>query len=155
MPSLMRIISLDDCLDDVRLLRSCLHQLTERRVSLQHLAEVHEALDRLPKMRFDVLMIDEDLPRVTGVETIRALRAAGEYRPIIATTATDCGYLAADMMRAGADGYLAKEDLHPTLVGRVLDRSLQTARSRQAGEKLRRSAVRRVIAKHGEAALGY
>lgn len=153
MPTLLRIISLDSCLDDVRRLRACLSELRDRQVSIQRLDEMDDAVARLPMMRADVLFIDEDLPRITGVETIRALRTAGEVRPIVATTATDCGYLAADLIRAGADGYLAKQDLHTALVGRVLDRALETARVRKASDHLRRNAVRRMLAGHGQATL--
>ncbi len=147
MSRLLRVLSLDECLDDVRRLRACLTRLGERRVSVQHLRETEQALTRLPKMRADVLFIDEDLPRVTGVETIGALRAAGEDRPIVATTRADCGYLAADLIRAGADGYLAKPDLHAELVQTVLERALHAARGRQARDKLRRSTVKRIIAR--------
>lgn len=154
MSSLLRIIALDSCVDDVRRLRGCLGSLDGRRVSVQHLLEVDDVIARLPRMRADVLFIDEDLPRVTGVETIGALRSAGELRPIVATTRSDCGYLAADLIRAGADGYLAKDDLHAALVGRVLERALKTARSRQASDRLRRSAVRQLVAERGEAVMG-
>lgn len=154
MSHLCRIISIDVCVDDVRRLRACLHDQADRQVSVHHLADPHDAIARLPKMRADVLFIDEDLPRVTGVETIRALRAGGEVRPIVATTRTDCGYLAADLVLAGADGYLAKDDLHPLLVGRVLDRAIQTARGRTANDQLRRSAVRQIIAKRVRAGMG-
>jgi DNA-binding NarL/FixJ family response regulator len=154
MSRLLRIVSLDSCLADVRRLRACLPMYRDRRVSVQHVEASADVVARLGRMAADVMFIDEQLPAVTGVETIRALRTAGEYRPIVATTPTDCGYLAADLMRAGADGYLAKRDLHPELVGRVLDRALNTARSRRAHDRLRRSAVRRMIAEHGHAAMG-
>ena len=154
MSTLLRIIALDECVEDVRRLRACMSGLANRRVSVQHLPEAHGAIDRLAKMRADVLFIDEDLSRVTGVETIASLRAAGEVRPIVATTRSDCGYLAAQLIQAGSDGYLAKDDLHTTLVERVLAQTLRTARSRQANDRLRRSAVRRLVAQHGEAVMG-
>lgn len=154
MSRLIRIVVLDACTADVRRLRGCLHEVPGYRVSLHRLDEADDAIARLPKMRADALLIDEDLERVTGVETIRALRAAGEVRPIIATAKTDCGYLAADLVHAGADGYLAKPDLTPAMVARVLDRALHAARGRQAKDRLRRSAVRRMIAQHGEAVIG-
>ena len=77
MSRLLRIISLDSCLDDVRMLRACLAAQRQWRVSLHHLADVDGVPARLAKMRADVLFIDEDLPRVTGVETISALRSMG------------------------------------------------------------------------------
>jgi len=154
MSRLLRIISLDVCLDDVRRLRACLGAMEGVHVSLQHLDDARDAIVRLQKMRADALFIDEDLEHATGVETVRALRAAGELRPIVATTRVDCGYLAADLMRAGADGYLAKADLYPEMVRRVLDRALKTARGREASDRLRRSAVRQMIAEHGSTAVG-
>ena len=154
MPRLLRVISLDPNLGDVRRLRDCLSRLDGWRVSVQRLSKARDVIDRLPKMRADVLFIDEDLERATGVETIRALRTAGEMRPIVATAASDCGYLAADLVLAGADGYLAKADLSPEMVGRVLGRALLHARGRTASDRLRRSAVRRMFAERGEAFTG-
>jgi len=153
MRPLIRIIALDECMEDVRQLRSCVVGLPRRRVSLQHLRETHDAVARLPRMRADVLFIDEDLARLTGVETIRSLRAAGELRPIVATTRVDCGYLAADLIRAGADAYLAKPDLTPEMVGHVLTRAMDIARERNACDRLHRAAVRRMIRSQGIAEL--
>ncbi|MFN3168262.1 MAG: response regulator [Phycisphaeraceae bacterium] len=154
MSGLLRVVCLDRCATDVRRLRACLPVFRDRRVSVTHVDAVHDVVDRLTRLHADVLFIDEDLPSVTGVETICALRSAGEHRPIVATTPTDCGYLAADLMRAGADGYLAKRDLHRELVEGVLDRALHTARSRRAHDRLRRNAVRQMIAERGHAAMG-
>lgn len=154
MSRLLRIVSMDASVEDVRRLGSCLDALRAVRVALQHLDGSRSGIARLRRLQADAFFIDEDLPRVTGVETVRALRTNGDQRLIIATAKIDCGYLAADMMRAGADGYLAKRDLNPEMVRRVLERALRTARSREASDLLRRSTVRRMIATHGQAAVG-
>ena len=154
MPRLLRILSLDSCVEDVRRLRSCLQSHPSCRVSVQQVRQTQDVIARLAEVEADVLFIDEDLPRVTGVEAISALRSRGEARPIVATTVTDCGYLAADLMRAGADGYLAKRDLEPEPVIRVLDRAMHNARARQANDRLRRSAVRNMLAMRGHALIG-
>lgn len=148
MPRFYRMISLDPCIRDVRRLSDCLNTLDQIRVSLHHLRDPSYAIDRLPKMQADLLFVDEDLDCMTGVETIRALRAAGERRPIIATAATDCGYLAADLVRAGADGYLAKRDINPEMVQRIIGRALSQAKRRNAGEQLQREALRQMHARH-------
>lgn len=144
MSRLLRMIALDPCARDVRRLRDCLSSRQGVCASLLHLSDPSRAIARLPKMQADLLFIDEDLERMTGVETIRALRAAGERRPIVGTAQVDCGYLAADMVRAGADGYLAKQDLGPAMVRRVIDRALQHAARRNAGERFHRRAVQRM-----------
>lgn len=149
MSRVVRMIALDDCVGDVRRLRDCLGALKGVRVSLQRVSGSNDAAERLPRMRAEVLFVDEDLDRVTGVETIRALRSAGEMRPIIAMSRVDCGYLAADLIHAGADAYLAKRDLKAEMVGRVIDRAKHAARSRTAQDRLRRSAVRHLFAGRG------
>lgn len=146
---LLRIIVLDSDLSDVRRLRRCLDALSDTVASLQHLGQGSGVIERVQRMEGDVLFIDEDLDRLTGVEAIRALRTAGEARPIIATTRIDCGYLAAGLMRAGADGYLAKGDLDTVMVGRALGRAMRTARGRNVKDRLRRSALRHLIAEQG------
>jgi len=144
MARLYRMIALDPCVADVRRLRDCMAELEGVRVSLQHLTDPSLAIARLPLMEADLLFVDEDLDCVTGVEAIRALRGAGERRPIIASSSVDCGYLAADLVRAGADAYLAKADLSPAMMRRLIDRALQQARRRNAGEKLQREALRQM-----------
>ncbi|MEM6421862.1 MAG: response regulator [Pseudomonadota bacterium] len=69
------------------------------------------ALDRLAERRFDLLMVDMEMPRLSGAQLIERLRAAGGVHaeaPIIVLTA----YLTrADIERAeraGADGFIAK-----------------------------------------------
>lgn len=154
MSRLLRVLALDARVDDVRRLRRCLNSIESVCVSLQHVTGSQSSIDRLPRMHADVLFIDEDLNRMTGVETIRTLRTAGETRPIIATTCEDCGYLAADLINAGADAYLTKRDLTPTMVDHVLKRALHRARGRSANDRLRRSVVRWMIAEHGPSIAG-
>ena len=144
MTRLVHAIVMDARQADVRRLKACLDGVDGLRATLRLVAGDAGALDRLGSLRADVLFIDEDLPNITGVEAIRALRSAGERRAIIATTRVDCGYLAADLVRAGADGYLAKRDLRPEVVGRVLDRAMKTARARRRQDSERRSAARQL-----------
>jgi len=145
MTRLVHAIVMDARRTDVRRLKVCLDAVEGLRATLRLVAGDASALDRLGSLRADVLFIDEDLPRITGVEAIRALRSAGERRAIIATTRVDCGYLAADLVRAGADGYLAKRDLRPEVVGRVLERAMMTARARRRRDRAQRSAAQQIV----------
>ncbi|MEM1354619.1 MAG: response regulator [Planctomycetota bacterium] len=145
----LHAIALETNHEDADLLRRCLAALGTYRINFSHLPRANRAIERLRRSDADLLFIDYDLPTVTGLELIDAARTAGEQRPIIATAAEDCGHLAADLIRAGADGYLAKRDCHPGFVGPLLDSSLQLARQRTTQLRLRREAAREMMRSRG------
>ncbi|XAM00667.1 hypothetical protein OT109_04590 [Phycisphaeraceae bacterium D3-23] len=141
----MSILCLDADVADARRLELCLSQLAPYDVTFHHQPDAGVALRRLSRLRADVLVIDNGLPAVTGCEVIAAARALGEQRPIIATACEDCGYLTADLLRAGADAFLLKRDLSPGFVQRVIERALSESRQRVAQVKLKRDALRGML----------
>jgi len=68
-----------------------------------------EALARINGLAPDALIVDVMMPRLDGIETTKALRAAGNDLPILVLTARD----------AGADDYLAKPFALDELLARV------------------------------------
>jgi CheY-like chemotaxis protein len=70
-----------------------------------------EALEAAARRSFDVALIDIEMPRVSGLEVIRRLRAgrgAGANMPLIALTAYVMREHRAEIEGAGADGIIAK-----------------------------------------------
>jgi CheY-like chemotaxis protein len=100
-----------------RLLTKCGHQVTV-------VGTGRAAIEALESSEFDVILMDNQMPEMDGVEAVRRIRvleaASGRSRStIIALTASA---MAGDRQRfldAGMDGYLAKpfrpEDLHEVL----------------------------------------
>ncbi|MEM9415430.1 MAG: response regulator [Planctomycetota bacterium] len=142
MPNALSILCIDAAEADVRRLELCLLQVEQYDVAFHHQPDPAVALRRLSRLRADVILIDNGMPTVTGCEVIRAARAKGEQRPIIATACEDCGYLTADLLRAGADAFLLKRDLSPGFLHRVITRAISESRQRVAQVKLKREALR-------------
>ena len=70
-----------------------------------------EALDQLDQHGFDAVLMDIQMPVMTGDEAIRSIRASGKpYAgiPILALTADATAGAADKYLEAGANGYLAK-----------------------------------------------
>ncbi|HEY7045289.1 MAG TPA: response regulator, partial [Nocardioidaceae bacterium] len=62
-----------------------------------------EALARINGLAPDALIVDVMMPRLDGIETTRALRAAGNDLPILVLTARDSVNDRVDGLDAGAD----------------------------------------------------
>jgi two-component system response regulator MprA len=78
-----------------------------------------EALARINGIAPDALIVDVMMPRLDGIETTKALRAAGNDLPILVLTARDSVNDRVDGLDAGADDYLAKPFALDELLARV------------------------------------
>ena len=78
-----------------------------------------EALARINGLAPDALIVDVMMPRLDGLETTKALRAAGNDVPILVLTARDSVNDRVDGLDAGADDYLAKPFALDELLARV------------------------------------
>lgn len=65
-------------------------------------------LARAGSERFDLIVLDMNLPGMSGAEICRSLRAAGTTTPIVALSASVLPNELAAGLRAGFDAYLTK-----------------------------------------------
>ncbi len=78
-----------------------------------------EALAAIGQSTPDALVIDVMMPRLDGLETTRALRAAGNDLPILVLTARDSVGDRVEGLDAGADDYLTKPFALEELLARL------------------------------------
>jgi signal transduction histidine kinase/CheY-like chemotaxis protein len=88
------------------------------------------ALDILQNSRFDVILMDEHMPEMNGIEATRAIRQqeklSGEHVPVIAVTAAAMRGDRDSCLAAGMDDYLTKPLSRDDLLATV-DRHLRPA----------------------------
>lgn len=68
-----------------------------------------ELVDKLAGTRVDVIVSDVRMPRLTGIEALRALRARGDHTPLILLTTFDDNQVMLEAVEAGAQGFLLKD----------------------------------------------
>jgi CheY-like chemotaxis protein/anti-sigma regulatory factor (Ser/Thr protein kinase) len=132
MMSSMRILIVDDNADAAEAL-STLLSLEGHVVSQAHTA--HNALDAVPAFGPDVVLLDIDLPDLSGYEVARRLRARaghGELR-IVALTAFGSPRARARAQSAGFDEYLVKP-VALEVLERAIASPVQSARPRGFAE---------------------
>jgi two-component system, OmpR family, response regulator MprA len=106
--------------DDDRAVRDSLRRSLEfNGYEVVTAADGAEALARFNAVDPDALIVDVMMPRLSGIDTTKALRAAGNDVPIMVLTARDSVGDRVDGLDAGADDYLPKPFALEELLARV------------------------------------
>ncbi len=81
-----------------------------------------EALRKVPVVKPDVILLDNHLPGVLGVDAVRGLRAASPQSQVLMLTVSEDAHDLAAALRNGAQGYLLK-----TIDGDLLAEAIRRA----------------------------
>jgi len=108
--------------DDHPVVREGIRSLLERAPDIVVVAEASdggEALRLAEELAPDVLVLDMEMPGVTGVEVARRLRAADSPVRVLALSAYDDDQYVFGLLEAGAAGYLLKDEAMEAIVAAV------------------------------------
>jgi two-component system cell cycle sensor histidine kinase/response regulator CckA len=112
--------------------------------AMRHVTRLSDAEQILRTSSIDVVLLDLRLPDAAGVECVHALLAISRATPIIVLSGLSDETLALTCIDAGAQDYLNKEELRPTLLRRTIDRSITRMKEARATDALRRQFERLV-----------
>lgn len=95
--------------DDVALLEMIkLMSERSREMTIQTAQSAKEALTTLAQKSFDVIIVDYDMPDISGLEFLKILRKHGDTTPIIVFTGLGGEYAAIEALNNGANFLLKK-----------------------------------------------
>lgn len=94
--------------DDETLGRGIAMALTGPETSVVCRSTLAKAREALLNERFDLLILDVNLPDGSGLELLRQVRAEGDATPVILLTANDLELDEVTGLEAGADDYITK-----------------------------------------------
>ena len=78
-----------------------------------------EALGRIAKDKWDVLVLDVTMPGRSGLEVLRDIKQIRRQLPVLVLSMHPEDQFAVRMLKAGAAGYLTKESAGEELVGAI------------------------------------
>ena len=104
--------------DDHPLLRRAVAELLSLESDLKVVGQVsngQEALAFLSKNEVDLVILDHNMPVLTGMETLKEIKARNYNPKTILFTVSDSGQDVQEALKLGVDGYLLK-DIEPEVI---------------------------------------
>ena len=112
----MRILYVED---EKFLAEAVIHLLKKEKINVDHAADGEEGLELALKPNYDVIVLDIMLPKLSGLDILKAVRGHGIKTPVIMLSALN---EVEDKIRGldyGADDYLAKPFKTAELIARL------------------------------------
>jgi phosphoserine phosphatase RsbU/P len=131
--------------DDSRMMRlalvRALHEIGFENV--KEASDGHQALELIHQRRFDLMLLDIEMPVMTGLEVLQTLRGRppAEWFPVIVVSGSDETGSAVRCIEAGAEDYLPKP-FNPTLLRARVTTSIEKKHLRDL-ERLRVAQLQR------------
>lgn len=112
--------------------------------NITHVDRVTDAVDRLGKERFDVILLDLSLPDSHGIPTLTKVHSHASSIPIVVLTGLDDEKIALQAVREGAQDYVVKGQTDNRMLLRIVRYAIERHR---VEERLRESEedFRRII----------
>jgi len=135
----INVLHVDDEPDFASLTAALLERESERFV-VHAETDPRRALDAVREADFDCVVSDHDMPGMTGIELLRAIRAEWPDLPFVLFTGKGSEEVASDAVSAGVTEYLQKErgtDQYTVLANRIAN-VVERYRSQRAAERQKR-----------------
>lgn len=97
---------------------------------LEHRTTLAAGLERLRDNNLDALLLDLTLPDSAGIETLRTVRAAYPYLPVVVLTGMNDSETERQALAVGAQEYLPKDKVTTTALRRLIEHAIERERAR-------------------------
>lgn len=129
--------------DDPAILQFMVRRLEKQGLQIHQAADGREALEKLEKLTFDLVVSDIYMPGVTGLELLRQAKEGDPQTQVIIVTAGATLENAVEALNNGAFAYLVKPFDHFSVFDNVVARALQFRQALLDNERLAKIQKRR------------
>jgi two-component system cell cycle response regulator len=124
----LNILLVEDNPGDARLFKEALNEAYALNFVLHHCTSLAQALERLPTIQADVIVVDLGLPDAFGIDVVRRTRMGAPAVPVVVLTSRTDEALGLQALHEGAQDYLIKGELDPRLLTRALRYAIERHR---------------------------
>lgn len=126
---MLSVLVIDDERDLLDLVRNFLERYGDMKIETT--ISTKEALTKVGKTEYDVIVVDYYMPEITGIDFLKILRAKGDSTPIIIFTGIGREVAAIEALNNGADFFLQKGE-DPKNQFRELAHMIRRAKERRS-----------------------
>jgi len=133
-----RFLLVEDNSGDARLIKEYLSETQKAPFEIQVTERLSDGLNVLRDKRFDLVLLDLNLPDSSGIETLIKVKAEARKTAIIVLTGLNDEEVAVKALQKGAQDYLVKDQINPNLLSRAIRYAIErmlnelTLREREA-----------------------
>jgi diguanylate cyclase (GGDEF)-like protein/PAS domain S-box-containing protein len=131
-PSPVRILLVEDSLEQAALVREMLAAVPDTHFELEHSRRVGDGLEHLVARTPDVILLDLGLPDSDGLDGVERVRSVVPEVPIVVVTNRQDEAVAARALAFGAQDYLIKRELNPRVLARAMRYAIERGRVERA-----------------------
>lgn len=112
----MKILLIED---ELELSNFLIRGLNKEGYDVDHLEDGQKVMSQLSKHKYDVMILDLLLPKISGEEVLKEMRTNKNFMPVIVLTAVDDVETKTKILNMGADDYLVKPFSFVELTARI------------------------------------
>ncbi|MFA4992328.1 MAG: hybrid sensor histidine kinase/response regulator [Candidatus Omnitrophota bacterium] len=120
----IRVLLVEDNPTDAMIVKKILQRDHIFEYEVTHLVSGEDALLKLEDWPYDIMILDYNLPRKNGLETLKEIKARNISMPIVMITGQGDEMVAAQLIKEGASDYLPKrenyEDSVPLMIRKTI-----------------------------------
>ena len=117
---MVKVLLVEDNANDALLLRRMFRKVAPGQYDVTHHCRLEDASLLVATEAMDIILLDPGLPDANGLDAVRQMVAAAPHIPVVVMTGNRNDQLAAQALRAGAQDFLVKSEIEPSIVLRSL-----------------------------------
>ena len=137
----IKVLLIEDSRVARRMISNSLNEITSLDFQLDWCEMLGDGLAMISENEFDVVLLDLTLRDSSGLDTCLQVHQHSPTLPIVVLTSVDDESFALDALKAGAQDYLLKAEIAPTLLARSIQYAIERNRAEADRERLQQKLL--------------
>lgn len=134
----LKVLLVEDNPTDALIVKKKLQRDTVFEYEVSHVVSGEDALSNLAKETYHITLLDYNLPKKSGLETLKEIKAKNIEMPVVVITGQGDETVAVKLIKEGAFDYLPKRENYEDSVPLMIKKTISEFRAKLERERLQR-----------------
>jgi signal transduction histidine kinase len=139
----LRVLMVEDNPTDALIVKKRLHKDSAFEYDFTHVVSGEEGILAIEKNTFDIVLLDYNLPKKSGLETLKEIKSKNIKMPIVMITGQGDEQVAVTLMKEGAFDYLPKREGYEDSIPLMIRKTMAEFRAKLEQEILQKEIALR------------